>query len=1206
MPSRSQTLYTVSSASPTSSPSSSPIPLPVGSNVLSPRASSRQSSPFFEPSPGSPASLALSKQLSRGTTLSFGEDDLDAQGYLYSLRVAVLRQRLDAPSNSKRSVTPPIPSPPLLASSPEISSPPLGPAMNRRKSSFGLSKKKKDDEDSLKLPKEFLVEFWNVLEAENGNQGWKITTAAFLKQTKGTKTGSGMNLRYLPVLLDAFSQVAAAESQASSMPHEHQSHLLQLLYNFLPRSTFFSPLARSQTDKDKDLLFKLRTEVQAYLGNQDISRSTATTPTAGPSPRLGSETRGPRKAPPSHTADFVSLVGDVWGRSQETLTRDVLRMEESDSIEKTYLLDLKRELAVQPGPFGGLEKSRKQRASQQLTELLQKYPRLAAPGDPKNATVTSDTSPSFFVPVQKTQVLRRLVARASGRADELVEACRRIWIVPSRDELERELVTLHEQWRASLGGKREIELARLMAPVIKDLETELEGESSQAIRDLSDALYDLLAKAIESIFPITDIPPARPPASLLYLFAAGQDIFFNLGESILIDLSDQIKGAAVQEYVMVAQAMLSSTPVHEHQGVDHFAKVATWIEREVINVKKSWGSGLGDRLDPASIILAKQLPLFCAELQSLDKPSSSSEVFSLYDTVARLVDMWEDQCPGQEMGFELHHFFEPHIKAWLRETETLSIQEWVSRAIGMDDWRPDGHAKHSQSVTDLFQFIHASLRTIQEDLPLSDYRRNVYLIDLSKIISAAVTQYAATINAVFIADVTPAKISTPTTEFQAMLGGKAGSWLAKGQQAVKSLEKKKVDGFVAPPTACTKLMDITQSQVSLQDIISDQDISSKPNVKSLRVNGDATGRRAVTVTLMRGSGMLAKGSTKAADAFVVFSDKETGDRLLKTQTILGNENPRWNETVEITMGSAKILEFSAYNRSLVGKHDLIGSGTLKVDNETFVSTPVRDLLVTLTPQGSIRVRLDIEDGASNDANRYLSTAMRSLERTEVDMMREITDRIGETVQIVLSTGTLNNLAKQLKDKKRPKGALSDGEIEASLGSLFESLNANFAVFTQTLDTVTRIALMLDIWHRIIDTLISLLVPPYSDQPCPSRISPTPMEVDIIFKWLQMLKSFLNASDDAGEHGVPASQLQDQRYRDLLVLGQYLDLPNPALKERCSAAVKAALAAQGTEDRRKQELIETAEVLLRLARTRSDLGQFLAQQIGVLAQTRASR
>ena len=58
----------------------------------------------------------------------------------------------------------------------------------------------------------------------------------------------------------------------------------------------------------------------------------------------------------------------------------------------------------------------------------------------------------------------------------------------------------------------------------------------------------------------------------------------------------------------------------------------------------------------------------------------------------------------------------------------------------------------------------------------------------------------------------PAKAATPTGEIanklEGKLGGKASSWLAKGQQAVKSMEKKRVvDGFVIPPV------------VSLRDLI---------------------------------------------------------------------------------------------------------------------------------------------------------------------------------------------------------------------------------------------------------------------------------------------------------------------------------------------------------------------------------------------------
>lgn len=133
--------------------------------------------------------------------------------------------------------------------------------------------------------------------------------------------------------------------------------------------------------------------------------------------------------------------------------------------------------------------------------------------------------------------------------------------------------------------------------------------------------------------------------------------------------------------------------------------------------------------------------------------------------------------------------------------------------------------------------------------------------------------------------------------------------------------------------------------------------------------------------------------------------------------------------------------------------------------------------------------------------------------------------------------------------------------------------------------------MLFIWRKTIDTLISLLVPPLSDKP---HISKDPLglqEIDVVLKWLQLLKAFFNASENGVEHGVPLSQLQAGPYRDIIILGQYLDLPTQALRDRASAAVKAAGRPQGVVAGMKGLSLEKdndrmAEVLLRIARTRS--------------------
>jgi hypothetical protein len=165
--------------------------------------------------------------------------------------------------------------------------------------------------------------------------------------------------------------------------------------------------------------------------------------------------------------------------------------------------------------------------------------------------------------------------------------------------------------------------------------------------------------------------------------------------------------------------------------------------------------------NPAAIVLSKQLPLFFAELQMLDTAVGvgSDRVFGLYEITGRLGVMWEELCPGWvfctsgtdnsvDHGFEIDAFFEPHVVAWLRETEASKVQEWVSRAVAMDQvrsfnerqscmlmsqWKPEGDQNYSQSVVDLFDFIQQSMRIILQDLPLTPYKRSLYLADMSKV-----------------------------------------------------------------------------------------------------------------------------------------------------------------------------------------------------------------------------------------------------------------------------------------------------------------------------------------------------------------------------------------------------------------------------------------------------------------------------------------
>jgi hypothetical protein len=92
----------------------------------------------------------------------------------------------------------------------------------------------------------------------------------------------------------------------------------------------------------------------------------------------------------------------------------------------------------------------------------------------------------------------------------------------------------------------------------------------------------------------------------------------------------------------------------------------------------------------------------------------------------------------------------------------------------------------------------------------------------------------------------------------------------------------------------------------------------------------------------------------------------------------------------------------------------------------------------------------------------------------------------------------------------------------------------------------------------------------------------------VLKWLQLLKTFFNAREGSTEHGVKLALLQAGAYKDMMMVGQYLDLPTPALKERASAAVRGVVARGKGSAEDAASLVEAermAEVLLRIARTR---------------------
>ncbi len=121
------------------------------------------------------------------------------------------------------------------------------------------------------------------------------------------------------------------------------------------------------------------------------------------------------------------------------------------------------------------------------------------------------------------------------------------------------------------------------------------------------------------------------------------------------------------------------------------------------------------------------------------------------------------------------------------------------------------------------------------------------------------------------------------------------------------------------------------------------------------------------------------------------------------------------------------------------------------------------------------------------------------------------------------------------------------DITNALKPLFTYFNENFAIMNQTLTSASMIRVMTRLWKEVLSTIESLLVPPLSDKPSGQR-QVNEQELEIIFKWLQMLFDFFHAvDDDTGlPNGVPIDILKSPKYHDLQNLNFFYYEPTETL------------------------------------------------------------
>jgi hypothetical protein len=121
---------------------------------------------------------------------------------------------------------------------------------------------------------------------------------------------------------------------------------------------------------------------------------------------------------------------------------------------------------------------------------------------------------------------------------------------------------------------------------------------------------------------------------------------------------------------------------------------------------------------------------------------------------------------------------------------------------------------------------------------------------------------------------------------------------------------------------------------------------------------------------------------------------------------------------------------------------------------------------------------------------------------------------------------------------------------------------------QTLTAASMVVVMTRIWKEVLSAIEGILVPPLSDKPSTQRPL-TQQELDITFKWLELLFGFFNSRDEetGEEMGVPSDVLKSPKYHELASLNFfYFDSTDNLIRTSERMASATAQRAQAMRNR----------------------------------------
>ncbi|CAH0049492.1 unnamed protein product [Clonostachys solani] len=559
--------------------------------------------------------------------------------------------------------------------------------------------------------------------------------------------------------------------------------------------------------------------------------------------------------------------------------------------------------------------------------------------------------------------------------------------------------------------------------------------------------------------------------------------------------------------------------------------------------------------------------------------------FELYKELVELRNIHrESLTPDQPFAFDIEYLLVGFVWRWIDNAES-KVETFVEEAIKQDQFQvrtehpdniPDDSERHSVSIIDLFMLFNQSLNQILSLDWGNDEDHARFMTALGKAFSAGLGRYCEIVDQRFNHE-----MDRPSAEeLAAQTKSTQEKWMQYAKDAWNN--KEKAEPFQFYPESFVKLNNIEYAMQELDKLEKTMNVDACAALIGKVEKPKKSSKYTFTIKVIEAEDLKACDANGYSDPYVVFGD-EYQKRLYKTRIIPSNLNPRWDESFDVTVQGPVNVIATIWDYDTFGDHDYVGRTSIKLDPVHFSDYLPREFWLDLDSQGRLLIRVSME-GERDDIQFHFGKAFRHLKRTERDMVRKITDKMTAQIGLTLSHNTLrallgtNGIAASVTGLWRKRSstvtALQPTQVDAVLEPLLDYFNDNFAIMKQTLTDATMLAVMQRLWKETLMAVESLLVPPLSEKPSTEKPL-TRQELDIVYRWLDILFKFFNSKDEeSGEQlGVPAEVLKSPKWHELASLNFFYFESTPSLireSERMAAATaqraQQALLQQGPSNR----------------------------------------